>query len=111
MLNWINSDIGLAAMLLLGFSLSVLKQWYDATQRGCTIDLKFIGAYFGTHWVETVIALVGSAGMYAIALAAGQLNVMAALTAGYTGNSLADLLSGKLGKRSQLTGGSDAGNP
>jgi len=105
MLELINSEAGLAALMAVGFVLSVFKQWHEAAQRGATIDGVFVQAYFVSHWVETVIALIGCVGLFAVAMATGQLNVLAALTCGYTGNSLADLLAGRAGTRTILTGG------
>jgi len=105
MSDWFNSYPVLAVLCVLGAMVSILKHWHAASQRGAKINRAFISAYFVDHWVETALAMIGAAAMFIIAASTGQLNVMAALTAGYTGNSLADLLSGNRGTRNVLTAG------
>jgi hypothetical protein len=87
---------------ILGYVISVLKQWRDAKLNGATVDFAFVKSYFVIHWLDTIIAVLGTAAFSVVAIELHQLTIMGALTAGYTGNSIADFLTGSVGQRSRL---------
>lgn len=92
----------LIAACFAGFALSVIKQLRDAKAAGAVLDSKFVKAYFIEHWLDSVFALLGTIVLFVLGREAGGFGVMDAVLAGYTGNSIADLLSGPLGRRSLL---------